>query len=60
MIGVTERAKEELKKILDANTDNPEVSLRLMANDQGQLGLAIDREKQGDQTVEHEDAKIAG
>ena len=58
MIGVTERAKEELKKILDANTDNAEASLRLMANDQGQLGLVIDMEKQGDQTIEHEDSKV--
>jgi len=32
--------------------------LRLTANDQGQLGLAIDVEKQGDQAVEHEDSKV--
>jgi Fe-S cluster assembly iron-binding protein IscA len=42
MIGVTERAKQELKKMLAANTDEPESCLRLTANEQGQLGLAID------------------
>jgi len=32
--------------------------LRLTANAQGQLGLAIDVERQGDQAVEHEDSKV--
>ena len=32
--------------------------MRLTANDQGQLGLAIDVERQGDQVVEHEDSKV--
>ena len=58
MIGVTERARQELKRILTANTDKPEACLRLTANDQGQLGLAIDVERQGDQAVEHEDSKV--
>jgi len=58
MIGVTERARQELKRILTANTDKPEACLRLTANDQGQLGLAIDTERQGDQAVEHEDSKV--
>lgn len=58
MIGVTERAKEELKNILTANTDQPEACLRLTLNEQGQLGLAIDTERQGDQAVEHEESKV--
>jgi hypothetical protein len=54
MIGVTERAKKELKAILQANTDKPEACLRLISNEQGQLGLGIDKERQGDQVVEHD------
>jgi Fe-S cluster assembly iron-binding protein IscA len=58
MIGVTERAKQELKRILTTNTDKPEACLRLISNEQGQLGLAIDVEKEDDQAVEHEDSKV--
>jgi Fe-S cluster assembly iron-binding protein IscA len=58
MIGVTERAKQELKKMLAANTDEPEACLRLIANEKGQIGLAIDTERQGDQVVEHDDLKV--
>jgi Fe-S cluster assembly iron-binding protein IscA len=58
MIGVTERAKQELRKMLAANTDEPEACLRLTSNEQGQLGLAIDAERQGDQVVEHDDLKV--
>ena len=32
--------------------------MRLCANDQGQLGLAIDVEREGDQAVEHEGSKL--
>ena len=58
MIEVTERARQQLKEILKANTDEPEACLRLTANEQGQLGLAIDMERQGDQVVEHEESKV--
>jgi Fe-S cluster assembly iron-binding protein IscA len=58
MIGVTERAKQELKNILTANVDNPQATLRLTAGDQGQLGLGIDIEQLGDQIVEHEGSKV--
>ena len=58
MVGVTERARQELKDILTTNTDEPEACLRLTADDQGQLRLAIDVEKQDDQVVEHEDSKV--
>ena len=58
MIGATERARQELQRILNANTDKPEACLRLTAHEQGQLGLALDMERQGDQVVEHEDSKV--
>jgi len=58
MVGATERAKQELKRILNTNTDKSEACLRLTADDQGQLGLAIDVERQGDQAIEHEDSKV--
>lgn len=59
MIGVTERAKEELKKILSTKVDNPQASLRLMASGpQGQFGLSIDVETTGDQVVEHKGSKV--
>jgi len=55
---VTERAKQELKKILTANTDKSEACLRLVTNEGGQLGLTIDVERDGDQTIEHENSKL--
>ena len=58
MIGVTERAKQELKRMLRANTDEAKACLRLSSNAEGQLGLSIDLENQDDQTVEHEDSKV--
>lgn len=48
VIGATVRAKQELKRILTDNTDEPDAYLRLSANEQGQLGLAIDKEREGD------------
>ena len=58
MIGATERARQELQRILNANTDKPEACLRLTANEQRQLGLAIDVEKEEDQAIEHEGSKV--
>ena len=58
MIGVTERAKKELKKILNDNVDHPEARLRLRINDQGQLGLGIDIEMPDDKVIEYEGSKL--
>ena len=58
MIGVTESALQELKRILFANVDMPQARLRLTARDQGELGLGIDIEMPGDQVVEHEGSKV--
>jgi len=58
MIGVTERAKHELKKILSANVDSPLAGLRLSATEQNRLGLGLDIEASGDTVVEHEGSKV--
>lgn len=58
MIGVTDRAKEELKNILDSNADDQELSLRLVTNEQGQIGIALDKERPGDNVVEHNGSKV--
>ena len=59
MIGVTERAKEELKKILANKVDYPGAGLRLTdSTDSGHLALKIDVEAPGDQVVKHEGSKV--
>jgi len=58
MIGVTERAKQELKRILVENVDNPLAGLRLTSDESGQLGLSIDIETKDDQVVKHDNAKV--
>ena len=58
MINVTERAKQELKKILFAKVDWPEARLRLMDRGQGNLGLGVDIESTGDLIVEYEGIKV--
>jgi Fe-S cluster assembly iron-binding protein IscA len=57
MIAVTERAKNELKKILTEKVDNPLAVLRLTPSHKG-LGLTLDVEMPGDETLEHENTKI--
>ena len=58
MIGVTERAKKELREILANNVDHPDACLRLRVDEQGQLGLGIDIEMPGDEIVEYEGSKL--
>ena len=59
MIDVTERAKQELKKILSAKVDNPLAGLRLITSGpRGQFGFSIDVEMPGDQVVEYEGSKV--
>lgn len=58
MIGITERAKKELKKILIDNVDHPEARLRIRINDRGQLGLGIDIEMPDDKVIEYEGSKL--
>ncbi|RPJ64012.1 MAG: hypothetical protein EHM12_00825 [Dehalococcoidia bacterium] len=58
MIEITDEAKKELKKMLAENAADPSVLLRLAANEQGQLGLVMDKEEQGDSVVEYEGTKL--
>jgi len=58
MIGVTERAKAELKTILVSNVDNSQACLRLNIDEQGQFGIGIDIEMPGDKTVEYEGSTL--
>jgi len=66
MIGITERAKKELKELLTEKVDNPEARLRLRTNEEGKLGIGIDIEKPDDMVIEYKgdsllvvDAKLA-
>ena len=58
MINITERAKQMLKKILNANVDFPEGRLRVMDRGQGKLGLGIDIEMPEDELVKYEGSTI--
>lgn len=58
MLAVTERAKEELKRILSAKVDNPQAGLRLTPSSPNKYALSIDIEMAGDQVVMHEGSKV--
>jgi Fe-S cluster assembly iron-binding protein IscA len=58
MIGVTERAKAELKKLLVNNVDNPQARLRLKVNAQKKLGVGIDIEMPGDKTIKYKGSTL--
>ena len=57
MLTVTEGAKQLLKGILTAHSDDPEMGVRLTSDPQGQLGLVLDKEQPDDQVVEHQGVK---
>ena len=61
MLTVTEEAKQILKEKLLANTDDPELGLRLKEGKEGprgQLGLVLDKEAPDDYVVEHEETRV--
>jgi Fe-S cluster assembly iron-binding protein IscA len=58
MLTVTESAREVLKGILNANSDNPEMGLRLVVNQDNQIKMALGTEEPGDQIIEHEGTKV--
>jgi len=59
MVTVTEDAKEVLRRALSsANITDPELGLRLVRGPTGRIEVVLDREKQGDQVVEHEGSKV--
>src|SRR5438477_364633 len=51
MVTVTERAKEKLRELLQTETDDPSVSLRLASAPSGEFGMFADRERDDDQIV---------
>ena len=57
MIDITERAKQELKRLLSHIVDLPQARLRIMDRGQGIIGLGIDIEAPGDRIVEYEDTR---
>ena len=58
MINITERAKQELSRILARKVDWPGARLRLLSRKEGKLGLGVDIEAPGDHIIEHEGVKI--
>ena len=58
MLTVTEGAKQYLKKVLLAGTDDPDLGIRLTLDVSGEYGVALDREAPGDDIVEHEGTKV--
>jgi Fe-S cluster assembly iron-binding protein IscA len=58
MIDITERAKQELKRLLNAKVDWPGARLRLIDRGQGELGLGIDIEAPDDYVLEYEGAGL--
>ena len=58
MINVTERAKQELRRLLTASVDWPEARLRLIDRGQGALGLGIDIEALTDQAIEYNGTRL--
>jgi Fe-S cluster assembly iron-binding protein IscA len=58
MVTVTERAKEKLKELLQSETDDPSVGLRLAAAPSGEFGIFTDRERDDDQIVQHQGSAV--
>jgi Fe-S cluster assembly iron-binding protein IscA len=54
MVHVTDRAKTALKSALSRTVEEPGVGLRVEVSEEGTCALFPDREKAGDQVVEHE------
>lgn len=53
MVNVTERAKGQLKKLLETRSDDPSVGLRLGTTASGQFSVFPDREHRDDEVVEY-------
>lgn len=58
MVSVTERAKQELKRLLSQNVDWPQARLRIIDRGEGIIGLGIDIEAPGDQIVECDGKRV--
>jgi hypothetical protein len=58
MIGVTPRASQELKGILDAKRTPKDRGVKIVPGESGGLALVIDRPREGDAVVEGEDRPL--
>jgi len=58
MLTVTDSAKQHLKELLLARSNDPEFGVRLARKAPGQTELVLDREAPGDQVIEHEGLKV--
>ena len=58
MLNITEKAKQELKKILDKAVEMPQARLRLCDRGGGELGLGIDVEVADDSVIEYDGERI--
>ena len=58
MLNVTQRAKAKLKDLLETESDDHSVGLRLGKTPSGALGVFPDRERADDQIIQHEGAAV--
>ncbi len=58
MLNVTEKAVDVLARSLDASDAGENHGLRLARTPQGEFGLAIDQEREGDQVVKLEERPV--
>ena len=58
MVNVSENARCELKKLLEAKVDWPGARLRLIDRGQGVIGLGVDLESPGDEVIEYNGVPI--
>lgn len=58
MIGVTARASQELKGILDAKRTPKDRGVKIVPGESGGLALVIDRPREGDAVVEGEERPL--
>ena len=58
MLRITDRAKQELSKILTSNVEMPQARLRICDRGQGELGIGIDIEEPDDRVVEYRGSRI--
>jgi Fe-S cluster assembly iron-binding protein IscA len=59
MLSVSITAKKKLREILQSKTEDPEVAIRIIpsASEPTQLGLGLDKQKEGDHVVEDDEGK---
>lgn len=58
MLNVTDRARAKLKELLETESDDRSVGLRLGKMASGAFGVFPDRERADDQVVEHDGAAV--